>query len=181
MTKKYTRCLVAVTMTVFDPGYVLDEEYLGFLEGDKSGWLFPPECKCIDDCLTPIEPRTVWIYEESGALIKSSRPQYVFSKWAVAFEYSHAFQGYAEGVPAMSPLEHECWNISTADVFAGWEDAISECADEMLIHRKPIRKSYSVTFLTVWGYRSWEYDGEWDSEWWLIGRLDLDTMILHQV
>lgn len=93
-----------------------------------------------------------------------------------------------------SALEYECENDSAAYVFEDWAEALRAIGDKILDAEyerlcEATRRNHGiwessypeepkeVTFLTAWEYRCGrDYDGEWDSEWDLLGLIDLSKI-----
>jgi hypothetical protein len=77
-----------------------------------------------------------------------------------------------------SALDWEVMGVGAEDVFGDFVEQLRKIGDELLDERaKQYEPPREVTFLTAWWYTSSRgYEGEWDCDWDLIGRIDLSKI-----
>lgn len=157
MPREY--CLVEVNMRKFEPG---DKWYQGWFEMEID---FATESW--EEATKEFEKKDSWPWVVYDVEIIKPITTFNFS-----FMGQHAGDfGYANG------LEWEVANIGTAEVFEGWEKDLEEIGSSIIQNYEKRGRDFGrkfVRFITLWTYDGYQdsYNGEFDSEWDLVGVVD---------
>lgn len=168
-----SRSIVSIEMAIYHPGMSVTADRLR--DEDTCGWLWlTPENYPVRnlrngspyDCVSLIPER-----ERDSPII-----DYIFDRWAVAFEFTPVFAG---GVYAgewassyVNAIEYEIWQRGIVDTFMPDIESLIEALDPAIVSQDITSYEYAsitmVRALTAWQvihHKSWtDYGYEYDTE-----------------
>lgn len=182
--------LLRVTITIYDVGMVISDDWRDEIESDL--WLLPPECEHVGYCMVEGEEHKRTVYSEHEPPREEAYHDWRFDKWAIHFKFDgYGGQDFRGGWPGIeTDLERESGEMGDDYLYKTCLPDLLLMADDLIDlaveHQNRRRDSfkspiYEVAFVTLWEH-GWTqcgnyFDGyDWDFWWELVGRVDINKL-----